>query len=197
MTKAYPINSMMAALATAFIFTVSLSSANAGWGPNGQYGNAPGQTQSAPAQAPAQAGGYGGQSNPNFPDRNRPCVRCGTSYPAQSHGTVYVPTGPVTYNNGGGYNPDRGTVYVPPRRDTWSNGGGYGGSQSYNDRPNRGTVYVPTGSVTYNNGGGYNPNRGTAYVPPQRDTWSTGGGYGGSQPSSSNWNTSGGYGGRR
>jgi hypothetical protein len=195
MNKAYLINSSMAALATAFIFTASLSSADAGWGPNGMYGNPPAQTQTRPkpqtrpAQLPTQTGGYGGgQSRPtggwtggrpvdaygtasqqtnSYPDR-RPCRRCDRPYiPAPTYNDRPTP--------GGAYLPKRdGTyVYVPPRpvyvpqHETYNNG--YGGS------------------VTYNNGGGYQG--------PKPNTWSNGGGYGGSQSSpTNNW---GGYGGSR
>jgi len=188
MTKTYLISSAIATLATAFVFTASLSSANAGWGENGKYGNAPGQTQSkVPAQTrppnvPAQTGGYGGGSRPSDSwGGGRPSQRPAGTYGSESYQTNSYPS-------------RRPGPYFP-KRDTYVDDSRYMPNTTYDNRPSRGPVYVPS-RQTYDE----RPNRGTVYIPPRRDTWGNGGGgYGGSQssrPTSSNWNTSGGYGGR-
>jgi hypothetical protein len=206
MTK---ISSSVAVLATAFLLTASISSANAGWGTNGQYGNAPGQAQSAPAPAPApaQTGGYGGGQTRPADTWTRPTTQTGGTYGgSQQTNTypgrpqvqcvrapcnVYLPQRPVHVER---------PVYVPQR-------------PIYVERPvyvPQRPVYVPQRPVyerpVYNNGGVYGgaqtyprPNHGTVYAP--RPT-NNGGVYGGSTSSrpaqtTSSWNTSGGYGGSR
>jgi hypothetical protein len=194
MTKTFLMNCSVAALATAFVFTASLSSANAaGWGDNGQggsYGGTPGQTQSTPAGVPAQTGGYGGGSGSNGTWGNgRPARRQAGTYGSETYQTN-------TY-------PDRRSPgpYFPLKRDTpYTDDNRHMPNTTYEDRrypgpyfPKRDT-YVPR--QTYDD----RPNSGT-YYPQKRDTWGNGGGgYGGSQsprPTTSSWDNSGGYGGRQ
>jgi hypothetical protein len=191
MNKTFLINSSIAALATALIFTASLSSANAGWGgrDGNEYGNAPGPTQSTAATAPSQSGGYGGGSGSNDSWGNgRPNRRPAGTYGSETHQTSSYPDrrypGP----------------YFPPKRDTpYTDDNRHMPNTTYEDRrypepyfPKRDT-YLPR--QTYDD----RPNSGT-YYPQKRDTWGNGGGgYGGSQsprPTTSSWDNSGGYGGR-
>jgi hypothetical protein len=179
MSKPYLINSAVAALTTAFLLSVSLSSANAGWGPNGEYGNTPGQTQSTPAKVPAQTGGYGGgQSGPTGSWGSRP------SRPAGSYGSNNYPNHPCRRCDG---------PYMPSQ--TYEERPTHEERPTYEERPTHGTVYLPPNRriIIY-----LPPHRGTVYVPPSHGPV-YGGGYGGSHPletTTGSWNSSGGYGGR-
>jgi hypothetical protein len=203
MTKSFLSNSSLAAIATAFVMTVSLSSANAaGWGhdANGNpYGGGGTPVQeSTPSRPSTQTGGNSGNNT-------RPLPRPSSTYGGDTYQTnntpnrwpypprheTYVPI--HTYNDRPviirevpvPYYPKRDTYEMQtretprypgpyfPKRDT------YQPSQTYNDRPSTGTSY-----------------------PQKRDTWETGAGYGGSQTSrpttttTSSWDKSGGYGGK-
>jgi hypothetical protein len=181
MTK---VSSAVAALTTTLLLTVSISSANAGWGTNGQYGNAPGQGPSAPVQsAPAQSGGYGGgqaQTRPQVMCIRAPCnvnlQRPTYERPAYVERPVYAPQRPV-YVERPVYAPQR-PVYQRP---------------VYVERP----VYAPQRPV-YVERPVYAPQR-PVYERPVYNTGSVYGGSTSSRPAqtTSSWNTSGGYGGSR
>ena len=204
MTK---ISSSLAVLATAFLITASISSAHAGWGSNGQYGNAPGQaTTSAPAPAP-QAGGYGGGQTRPAETWNRPSTQTQTTNTYPSRPQVMCVRAPCNVNvqrptyerptyerpthvERPVYAPQRPTyverpVYVP-QRPTYER-------PTYVERP----VYAPQ-RPTYVERPVYAPQR-PVYERPAHHTGSV---YGGSTSSSrpaqttGSWNTSGGYGGR-
>jgi hypothetical protein len=164
MTKTFLMNCSVAALATAFVFTASLSSANAaGWGDNGQggsYGGTPGQTQSTPAGVPAQTGGYGGGSGSNGTWGNgRPARRQAGTYGSETYQTNTYPD----RRSPGPYFPKRDT-YVP--------------RQTYDDRPNSGTYYPQKRDTWGNGGGGYG---GSQSPRPTTSSWDNSGGYGGRQ----------------
>lgn len=153
--------SSVAALATAFIFTASISSANAGWGTNGQYGNAPGQVQSAPVQSapvqspPMHTSGYGGQAP------TRMCIRAPCNQPRPTYDRpvyverpVYAPRPRPIYVERPMYAPQPRPVY---QRPMYGAGSVYGGSTS--SRPTRTTGAWNTSAGSSSGWSGYGGSR--------------------------------------
>jgi hypothetical protein len=201
MTKSYLINTSVAALVSAFVFAGGISSANACWGPNKEFGgvdcgknatsstSSSQETQSTPSkQSSSNGGGTDGSSANNTRPPRHPV---GDSYGSNDKSDRYPDRHPSrdTYDRYPDRHPSRDTYDRYPRypRDVYVR---------YPDRhPTRviirgGGPYFPRD--TYGDRGGvYHPNRDTS---GGRDSWKDKSSKGGDwKESKGDW---GGYGGK-